>query len=100
MNKSLDIIQKDPFPICVTEALDRNDPDLKRWEQHFQRQGIMYKFKDAGNGKVYLKRAVTEGEIEEIKQGKWIIRGSSFKTPAKKDVPFLESRTSTNIRYS
>lgn len=79
MQKSLEILSKAPFPICVTEALERNDLDLRRWEQHFRTQGIKYMFKDAGNGKVHLKRAVTQEEREEIKEGKWVIRGSSFK---------------------
>lgn len=80
MQKSLETILKDLFPICVTEALERDDTDLRRWEQQFRNQGIRYIFRDAGNGKVHLKRAVTSEEIEEIKEGKWIIRGGSFKT--------------------
>lgn len=84
MQKSLEILSKDPFPICVTEGLFKDDIDLKKWQQHLDQQGIKHTLKNSqGSASVCLYRQVTPEETEEIKEGKWIIRGSSFKVPAR-----------------
>jgi len=72
IRKSLEIIEKNPYPIAVTE-LNCPPEILGLFERQFKEQGIPYKIEYG-----QILRKVTEEEVEQIKAGKWFIKENSF----------------------
>ncbi|MBU0959205.1 MAG: hypothetical protein KKB31_04655 [Nanoarchaeota archaeon] len=77
MKKSLKIVLNNPYPIQVTNF--DSAEDLKSWIADFDKKHIEIEIRPNGNGSFAIFREVTNNEIDEIKAGKVIIRGDSFK---------------------
>jgi len=78
MKKSLKIVLNNPYPIQVT-SFGLSKDELKSWIADFDKKHIEIEIRPNGNGSFAIFREVTPEEIAEIKAGKVIIRGDSFK---------------------
>ena len=74
--KSLETIEKDPYPIQVTGFHAKGE--LKSWVDWFQKKKIKNVLKPNKYGSFAIFREVTEEEIDEIKTGGVIVQNRSF----------------------